>query len=69
VYRSPKRAPGQVPYRPFVTVVNVQQFAATAGAFKFPIAQFPPDPQFQNLVLFVDLVPVYAVSRPLKDAG
>src|SRR6516225_3994348 len=64
-----ERAPRQIPYRPFVAVVGLLQFAPTARAFQLAVATLAPHPQFQDLVLLIDLVLVDPVARPLKNTG
>jgi hypothetical protein len=64
-----ERAPWQVPNGSFVAVVCLGELPSTAGALQFTVAAFPPDPQFQNVLLIIDLLPVYTVPGPLQNAS
>jgi len=38
------------------------------GTLQFAVPPLTPHPQFQNLALLVDLVPVHPITRPLQDS-
>ena len=69
MYCGLERTPGQVAHGSVVAVVCLGELPSTAGALQFTIAPLPPDPQFQNVLLVVNLLPVYAIARPLQNAS
>ena len=61
--------PGQVPHRALVAVVDFGELAPASGAFQLPVSSLASDPQVQDLILLVNLLPVHAVAWAIEGFG
>ena len=66
-YRRPIYAPWQIPDFTLAHIIHSMQSSPTPTTLKPPVDRLAPDPQFQCLRLFVQLVPIYPIPRPSQD--
>jgi hypothetical protein len=44
VHGGAELAPRQIPHRPLIAVIGLQELATASGAFQFPVPALAPDP-------------------------
>ena len=68
-HRRRQRTPRKIAHLPLAEVVEILELPPASGALQLRIAALPPHPKLQGLGLFIDLMPVNPIPRPLQDLG
>src|ERR1700720_635783 len=66
-HRCPKLEACQIPYFPLVYLMDLAHPLSASGTHQFPVPGLSPDPQFQCLGSFVNLVLVYPIPSPSQN--